>query len=154
MSFALPVNLRDYTESLKLRKHTDLMEVWDPVRRRYVVLSPEEMVRQLVIQYLIQTGKVRLNRLSVERKILVVGQVRRYDLLIHNGKGVPIALIECKAPQIRLDQKTLRQIGMYNLVLGVTHLIVTNGPKMYCMSRVQGADAFEFISNLPDFEVE
>jgi hypothetical protein len=154
MPKALTVHLRDYADSLKRRYHNNTAEVWDPVRRKYVVLSPEEMVRQLVIQYLVQSGKARLNRLSVERKIVVVGQVRRYDLLIHNCKGDPIALVECKAPEIRLDKKILLQIGAYNLELGVPHLLVTNGPQLFYMTRHPGSEDFEFMTTLPDFEVE
>lgn len=144
----------DFQSRLKLRRKVDFVEVWDPVRKRYVVLSPEELVRQLIIQYFIHSDKAKLNRLSVERKIMVHGKMRRYDLLIHNKTGNPIALIECKAPEIRLNKKALLQIGAYNLTLGVSYLIVTNGPETYCMCRPEGSLEFEFQTEIPDFGAE
>jgi predicted type IV restriction endonuclease len=148
------LDLLQYRDSLRLRPAGERQEIWDPIRRKYVALTPEEMVRQLLIAHLIQEGKALRNRISVEKQIKVLGRQRRYDLVIHDRHGAPLALVECKRPEVPLDQTLLDQIGRYNLTLGVSWLIVTNGPRTVCLGLQPGLDRYEPVAELPDFGAE
>jgi len=148
------LDLLKYRDDLRFRVAGKGREIWDPVRRKFVALTPEEMVRQLLITYLIREGKVLRNRISVEKQIMVFGQQRRYDLVIHDHKGAPLALVECKRPEVPLDQGLLDQIGRYNLALGVSWLIVTNGPRTACLWLQPGAEQYVPVREMPDFHVE
>lgn len=147
----LPIDLLDYRDRLKVRGAEGFRQVWDPVRRRYVAWTPEEMVRQLLIQYLTGSGKTGLNRLSVEREFLVAGRRRRYDLVIHDGNGHPVALAECKRPGVRIDQATLDQAGRYNLSMQVPCLILSNGPTTWCLVWDAASRHFTSVGEIPHF---
>lgn len=117
-------------------------------------MTPEEIVRQLFIHFLLAEQKTPRTRISVERQITVFGQQRRYDLMIHDRTGAPLALIEVKAPQITLNQAVLDQIARYNLVTNVTYLIVTNGARTWCMQIDPVEQRVKYLSTIPDFNDE
>jgi hypothetical protein len=150
----IPLQLLGLKEHLKIREKGSQHEIWDPIRKRYVVLTPEELVRQLFIQYLLSEGKTKMTRLSVERQILVFGQRRRYDLMIHDNLGAPLVLIEVKAPDVPLTQKTLDQITRYNMAIDVSWLIVSNGIQTYCYQLDRTAGLARIHSSIPDFNDE
>ncbi|MCF8236561.1 MAG: type I restriction enzyme HsdR N-terminal domain-containing protein [Saprospiraceae bacterium] len=141
-------------EHLKIREQGSQHNIWDPVRKQYIALTPEELVRQLFIQYLLNEGKAKLTRLSVERQILVFGQRRRYDLMIHDKQGGALALIEVKAPDVPLTQKTLDQITRYNMAIDVSWLIVSNGIQTYCYQLDRAAGLARIQPSIPDFNDE
>ncbi len=147
----IPLQLLDLREQLQVRHSGTTQEIWDPVRKRYVILTPEELVRQLLIQYLLTSGKTRLTHLSVERQIKVYGQRRRYDLMVHDQRGQPLALIEVKAPDVPLTQKTLDQIARYNMAMDVSWLIVSNGIQTFCYRLDQQKGSARFHPAIPDF---
>ncbi len=148
------LRLTDYQTHLRIRQKSDQNEVWDPVRKKYVLLSSEELVRQLLIQFLLVEKKSRLTALSVERQILVFGQRRRYDLMIHDHRGQPNVLIEVKAPEVAITQHTLDQIARYNLAFDVSWLIVSNGIQTFCMQLDQTNGSIQFLDVIPDFSAE
>lgn len=150
----LSLHLPSYRNHLKMRTTRDRHEIWDPIRRKYVPMTPEEIVRQLFIHFLLAEQKTTRTRISVERQITVFGQQRRYDLMIHDRTGAPLALIEVKAPQITLSQAVLDQIARYNLVTNVTYLIVTNGARTWCMQIDPVEQRVNYLSTIPDFNDE
>lgn len=150
----VPLHLPEYQSSLRLRTRGNSQEVWDPVRKRYVVLTSEELIRQLFIQFLLIDKKARLAALSVERQVMVFGQRRRYDLMIHNRDGSPLVLVEVKAPEVPISQLTLDQIARYNLAFGVSWLIVSNGVQTYCMQLDQENGSIQFWNAIPDFNTD
>lgn len=123
--------------------------VFDPVRRRWIALTPEEMVRQLLIQYLLHESHFPLSRMSVERKLTLHGMTRRYDLVLFDVKGNPFLLVECKAPIIPLNQDVLDQAARYNLTIQVPYLFVTNGRKSYCCRIDFVQEKWEFLDHMP-----
>ncbi len=150
----IPLKLLDFKSHLKVRDKGPHQEIWDPVRKRYIALTPEELVRQLLIQYLLIEGKAKLNHLSVERQIMVYGQRRRYDLMIHDQWGQPLALIEAKAPEVPLTQKTLDQIARYNMSIDVAWLIISNGIQTYCYQLDREEGSARIHPSIPDFNGE
>ena len=143
------LDLLQYKDQLKTRSENNVTHIFDPVRKRWLVLKPEELVRQLFIQYCISNRICSINKISVERQIAVNDVQRRYDIALHDSKGDPWLLVECKAPAVTVSQKTLDQIARYNVALQVPYLIITNGIDTFGC-RVDLKDkSFEEIFDLP-----
>ena len=101
--------------------------IFDPIRKKWIVLTPEEWVRQHVIAYLVQTERLPASLIAVERMIKYNKLAKRFDLLLYNRQGRATMLVECKAPEVKLSNETLFQIATYNMVFKVPYLYVTNG---------------------------
>jgi hypothetical protein len=101
--------------------------ILDPLRRKYVKLTPEEWVRQNFVQYLINQGKYPAGLLGIEVLFRFHKLKRRVDVLVHNRNGQPVMIVECKSPDVDLDEKVFNQIADYNLKYMVPYLVVTNG---------------------------
>lgn len=124
-------DLLHYQNQLKISNLDGQTRVWDILRKKWIVITPEEHVRQLLIQYLVYSKKISKNLISVERQIKVNQITKRFDLCIHDAMGKPMLLIECKSPKVPIDQKVFDQISYYNVALCVPYLLVTNGRLTY-----------------------
>ena len=113
--------------TLKIREIGSQQEVFDPVRPKWVVMTPEERVRQVFILYLLNVKGLPLSHLSVEHAVTVNGMTQRYDLVVFDDDLNPYMVVECKAPHIKLTQKVVEQAGRYNAVLRAPLVCVTNG---------------------------
>ena len=113
--------------TLKIRENASQQEVFDPVRQKWVVMTPEERVRQVFILYLLNIKGFPLSHLSVEHAVTVNGMTQRYDLVVFDDELNPYMVVECKAPHIKLTQKVVEQAGRYNSILKAPLLCVTNG---------------------------
>lgn len=110
----------------KLKKNKDKIFIYDPVRKNWFLLTPEEWVRQHWIHYFLNIKNYASSALIVEKKIEIDKVTKRLDLLI-TEKTKPIILIECKAPKIKLTMQTFEQTARYNAVVGAEEIILTNG---------------------------
>jgi len=115
------------TYTLKIRDNDSRKEVFDPVRQKWVVMTPEEHVRQVFILYLLNVKQLPLSHLSVEHAVTVNGMTQRYDLVVFGEDLQPWMMVECKAPHIKLTQKVADQAARYNCILKAPLLCVTNG---------------------------
>lgn len=115
------------TYTLKQRDGADKPEIFDPVRKKWVAMTPEEKVRQIFILYLLNIKGFPLSHLSVEHAVTVNGMTQRYDLVAFDNNLKPYLVVECKAPQVKLTQKVVEQAGRYNSILRAPLLCVTNG---------------------------
>jgi len=113
--------------SLRLEKYADQLFVWCIVRRKKLVLTPEEWVRQHVIHYFVFSVGIPLERIVSEYAFEVNGLLRRCDLLVLDIQGTPKMVVECKATKIQIDESVLFQIAHYNRQLRATYLMLTNG---------------------------
>jgi len=120
------------------------------VRRKWILLTPEEKVRQFTIQQLVDYFEFPLKYISVEKTLKVLGLSKRYDIVVYNQQLQPKILIECKAEDIAIDQKTLQQIATYNIKLQVPFLMVTNGKNSFYFEIKD--DKSTQINNLPKFD--
>jgi hypothetical protein len=125
------VDLLLFQERLQIRKFEDQKQVFDLIRRRWLVLQPEEMVRQLVLHYLIEARGYNAKRIAVEKGLRVNGRMKRFDILVFDAQAQPFLLVECKAPDVALDEATLQQMATYNLALRVPYLMMCNGPQSF-----------------------
>ena len=106
--------------------------ILDPIRKKFVLLSPEEWVRQHVIQDLLDKG-ISKTRLSIEKQFEVMGQQKRFDVVVAGSNASIALLVECKAPEVPITQATFDQIARYQLALNANYLMVTNGlAHIYC----------------------
>ncbi|QXP53001.1 type I restriction enzyme HsdR N-terminal domain-containing protein [Cellulophaga sp. HaHa_2_95] len=125
--------------------------IFDVVRKKFVVLQPEEWVRQHIVHYLITEKKYPLSLVNVEKQLKVNGLVKRYDVVIFNSDGTIKVLVECKAPEINITQTVFDQIARYNMQLQAEYLMVTNGlSHFYCEMDFQ-KEKYAFLRDIPEF---
>ena len=109
--------------------------IFDEIRKKYILITPEEWVRQNIIHYLVYDLNYNRNRISVEKEFKVNKLKKRFDILIYNENMEVFMLIECKAPTIRIDNKTAKQIFNYNIRFNAQYLVLTNGNETYCLGK-------------------
>jgi hypothetical protein len=144
-----PLNFPSYTFRVKNRENRTL--IFDGIRKKFVVLTPEEWVRQHVVQFLNKEKKYPLSYINVEKQIKLNGLIKRYDIVVFSPKGELHLLIECKAPEINISQATFDQIAQYNFNLDAKYLMVTNGlTHFYCKTDLE-AEKYQFMKEIPEF---
>ena len=126
--------------------------ILDPLRRKYVTLTPEEWVRQNFIQYLIHEGKYPAGLLGIEVMFSFNKLKRRVDILVHNRSGEPVMIVECKSPDIKIDDTVFDQIVCYNMKFKVPYIIVTNGIVNYACKVDHQENKYEFLLVIPLYE--
>ena len=127
-------------------------EVLDPQRQRFVRLTPEEWVRQNLVQHLIADLGYQAGNTAVEKGIDVHGQFFRADVIVHDRQGSPLLLAECKEPTVRLDQKTFDQVAIYNREVQAPCLLLTNGLVHYCWLCDPDKDDYRSLEAIPRFD--
>ncbi|MES2873148.1 MAG: type I restriction enzyme HsdR N-terminal domain-containing protein, partial [Bacteroidota bacterium] len=120
-----PLNLPEYPFRLKQENNTTY--IFDGVRKKFLVLTPEEWVRQHFVQFLIQEKKYPRTLIKLEGGLKLNSLQKRSDILLFNSSGEKIILVECKAPSIKITQATFDQVARYNFVHQVKYLVVSNG---------------------------
>jgi len=137
---------------LNIKKSSKGFEIFDIVRKKYVLLTDEEWVRQHCIHYLINYRNYPLSLLSIEKQLKVNNMTRRTDIVVY-GKNdlLPKLIVECKAPHIELDNSVFEQIAQYNITMKVDYLYITNGIKHY-ISKINFSDSsFIFMDEIPEY---
>ncbi|MBI1191928.1 MAG: restriction endonuclease subunit R [Bacteroidetes bacterium] len=112
------------------RESAGVRMIRDPLRRRYVAITPEEWVRQHLLRYMLETCGYPASRMSVEKKLTLNGMTRRADAVVYDREVHPWMVLECKAPEIALNQAVLDQAAGYNTVLKAPYLAVCNGTEL------------------------
>lgn len=151
MTNSLNIDFLKFQEELVFKKMEGAVKIYDPVRNNYFVNGPEEVVRQLVIQYLIKERQYNKNRMAIEKMLRVNGLQKRFDILVYDKNTMPFLLVECKAPTVPITEDVFRQIAAYNTSLQVNFLLVTNGINSYCCEMDYQQQSFEFIGEVPSF---
>lgn len=145
------LNLPKFEFRIKSNENKTL--IFDSLRKKYIVLTPEEWVRQNFIQYLIQVKKYPSTLIAIEKQLIINGLKKRTDIVIFNRDGVADILIECKAPSVILSQKTFDQIARYNLKLNAAYLIVTNGLQHICCILNKKKENYIFLREIPAYKI-
>jgi Type I restriction enzyme R protein N terminus (HSDR_N) len=140
--------------ALRLRSDGKSKWVFDPIRKKEVVLTPEELLRQLVLQYLLMDKKYPPNRIRVEIGITVNGLQKRCDIVVFDADICPWLLIECKSPKVAVTQATFEQAARYNMLLRAPYLAVTNGLSTFCCLLDLEAKTFAYLPDFPPFTEE
>ena len=108
------VELLKFKNKLKLKSSEDNNLIFDPIRKKYIILTPEEMIRQLFLIYLIEEEKLPIKHIAVERQILINERQFRFDILVFDKKGHPSLIIECKSHKVKLTENSAIQVSKYN----------------------------------------
>jgi len=125
--------------------------ILDEIRKKYLVLTPEEWVRQHCVKFLNEYKNYPLSLLSIEKQISVNRMSRRCDIVAYHSSGKPKLIVECKAPNIKITQDVFNQIAAYNTKLQVEYLFVTNGLQHYCCKIDLKEKKVDFIKDLPEY---
>ena len=127
--------------------------IFDPNRKKYLLLTPEEWVRQNFIQFLVNEKNYPASRIQLETKLQLKSVWKRTDAVVYGKRMQPQAIIECKAPDVKISQAAFDQIGVYNSALKVEYLFVTNGKEHYCCRMNYGDKSYEFLDGIPDYSL-
>ena len=144
-----PLNLPSY--SLKIKEENGTSYIFDEIRKKYLVLTPEEWVRQHLIQFLIRDKKYPRSLIKLEGGLKLNSLQKRSDILLFNRHGEKILLVECKAPSVKITQDTFDQIARYNFVHKVPWLLVSNGLQHFCCEIDFEKQSFKFAEELPEY---
>ena len=127
MSVRKKINLIQFSSSLKLKSANEQKQIFDPIRKKWFLLRPEEFVRQLAIVYMNEILSYPLKLIGVEKQLIVHGMKRRFDLVVFDRLASPYILVECKSPKEQLNENAALQIANYNIALTTQYLWLTNG---------------------------
>ena len=140
------------TYEIKIAQHGNKQLIFDFLRRKYVALTPEEWVRQHFVHYLIEHKGYPAGLIGNEVELNVGEKKLRCDTILYNKVAQPQMIIEYKAPQIKLQQKTFDQISAYNLLLKVDYLIVSNGMQHICCRMDYENQKYCFLEDIPNYQ--
>ncbi|EGV42744.1 type I restriction enzyme HsdR N-terminal domain-containing protein [Bizionia argentinensis JUB59] len=139
--------------SFRFKNSENKVSIFDPIRKKFVILQPEEWVRQHCLQVLMTDKKYPKSLINVEKELRVNDLKKRYDIVVFNPDGSIHIIVECKAPSIPVNQKTFDQIAQYNLTLKATYLMVTNGLDHYYCQMDFEAERYNFLKDIPDYNL-
>ena len=134
---------------MRIRERDGKREIFDPVRRRFVPLTPEEAVRQSYLRYLVEELGFPLIAITVEKKVVYNGMTRRYDIVACRPDGSILLLVECKAETVPLSGDTLYQAAMYNHVLQAEYVVLFNGRQQFVCRRTP--EGYRPVASLPPY---
>lgn len=143
------LNFPKYNFRFKSNENKTL--IFDIIRKKFMVLTPEEWVRQHVLHFLITEKKYPISHINVEKQLKLHNTVKRYDIVVLNANGSIQIVIECKAPKIKINQQTFDQIAQYNFVLQASYLLVTNGLEHYYCQMDFENKKYIFLQDIPSY---
>ena len=144
------LNLPSY--SFQLKNSENQRYIFDNIRKKFVVLTPEEWVRLNFVTYLMTEKKYPASLIAIEKQLIINQRKKRTDILIFNTTGTPHIIVECKAPSVKITQETFNQIARYNLKLNATYLIVTNGLAHFYCKMDKENETYVFLKDIPSYE--
>ncbi|MDP4266017.1 MAG: type I restriction enzyme HsdR N-terminal domain-containing protein [Bacteroidota bacterium] len=144
------LNLPEY--EFKYKAYDNLIFIFDKIRKKYILLTEEEYVRQHFVEFLIKEKKFPASLIKIEAGIKVNGLSKRGDIVLYNNKGKAIMIVECKSPSVNINQDVFDQIAIYNINLKVDYLITTNGIKHYCCKINHSDKTYQFLENIPEYK--
>ena len=144
-------NLNFKIYSFRLKNSENNTHIFDVIRKKFVVLQPEEWVRQHCIQFLINEKNFPVSLINVEKVVQINGLNKRYDIVVYNSDGSIYLIVECKAPRVKISQSAFDQIARYNLALKASCLMVTNGLNHYFCTMDHNLGIYNFFKELPSY---
>jgi hypothetical protein len=139
------------TYTFRFKNSENKVAIFDAIRKKFVILTPEEWVRQNVVRFLLEEKKYSKSYINVEKVIKINGLTKRYDIVVFQPNGQLFLLVECKAPEVSISQNTFDQIARYNIVLEAEYLMVTNGLNHYFCQMDFENEKYLFLRELPEF---
>ena len=143
------LNLPTYSFNIKLIEQRKY--IFDFIRKKFVILTPEEWVRQNFLKYLVEEKKYPASLIFVEKEFKLNNLSKRSDAVIYSKSGEPVLIVECKAASIKIDQKVFDQIARYNMQLKVDFLVITNGLEHFCCKLDYLNKKYLFLKEVPEY---
>jgi len=137
--------------NFRFKNSENKVAIFDEIRKKFIILSPEEWVRQHVVHYFLTEKKYPKSLINVEKLLKINGLTKRYDVVVFNPDGSIFILVECKAPEVKISQSTFDQIARYNLTMKAQYLMVTNGHNHYFCQMDFDNEKYQFLSALPNY---
>lgn len=139
------------TYQFRFKNSENKVSIFDRIRKKFILLTPEEWVRQHTVQYLIEEKKYPESLINVEKLIRYNDLNKRYDIIIFNPDGTIFLIVECKSSKIKITQDVFDQIARYNLVLDAEYLMITNGMEHYYCQMNFIDKQYTFLKNIPNY---
>jgi len=139
------------TYEFRFKNSKNKIHIFDEIRKKFILLQPEEWVRQHVVKYLMIQKKYPKSLINVEKVLTVNGLKKRYDVIVYKSDGSIELIVECKAPTIPISQHTFDQIARYNSALNGTFLMVTNGLQHYYCKMDYQEEKYIFLKEIPPY---
>ena len=137
--------------SFRFKNNQNKIAVFDDLRKKFVILTPEEWVRQHCVKFLQNEKNYPLSLINVEKQLKIASLTKRYDIVVFEPDGNIQMIVECKAPQIKISQDTFDQIARYNLTLKANFLMVTNGIDHYYCKMDYENETYIFLKDIPEY---
>ncbi len=151
MNFA-PMQRLNFPETeFRFKSSENNTLIFDIIRKKFVVLNPEEWVRQHTLHWLIKHKHYPASIVNVEKQLIVNSMRKRYDIVVYRPDGSIAVLVECKSPSIKITQEVFDQIARYNLRANATYLMVTNGLEHHFCQIDHEREKYSFLKQIPDF---
>lgn len=144
-------NLNFPNYSFRFKNSENKHYIFDEIRKKFILLTPEEWVRQHVIHFLLYEKHYPKSHINVEKVVLINGLKKRYDLVVFRSDGSIYLVVECKASGIPITQDTFDQIARYNFSLNASYLLVTNGLNHYFCEMNFEDQNYIFLKELPEY---
>ncbi|QED37537.1 type I restriction enzyme HsdR N-terminal domain-containing protein [Antarcticibacterium arcticum] len=144
------LNFPNYT--FRFKNSENKIAAFDEVRKKFIILTPEEWVRLHTVQYLKIEKQFPLSHINVEKQLMLGKMSKRYDIVVFDPGGGIHLIVECKAPSVKITQSTFDQIARYNMNLQAKYLMVTNGLDHYFCQMDYVAEQYNFLQEIPDFQ--
>ena len=144
-------NLNFPSFDFRFKNSENKVSIFDEIRKKFILLNPEEWVRQHTVQFLLHEKKYPKSYLNVEKVIKLNEITKRYDIVVFRPDGSLFLLIECKAPEVKITQDTFDQIARYNMKLKARYLMVTNGLNHYFCQMDFEKEQYTFLKELPKY---
>jgi len=141
------------TYSFRFKNSENKVAIFDEIRKKFIIVTPEEWVRQHVVQFLLQDKKYPKSHVNVEKLLKINDIYKRYDVVVYKPDGNITILVECKAPEIKITQSTFDQIARYNMTLKADYLMVTNGLNHYFCKMDYLNKKYDFLTELPEYQL-
>lgn len=143
------LNFPAYT--FRFKNSENKVAIFDEIRKKFILLTPEEWVRQHVVKFLLDQKKYPRSHVNVEKVLKINGLIKRYDIVVFQPDGKIHLLVECKAPEVSISQSTFDQIARYNMTMEASYLMVTNGLNHYFCQIDTEQEQYTFLHDLPEY---
>jgi type I site-specific restriction endonuclease len=144
------LNFPDY--NFRFKNSENKVAIFDEIRKKFILLTPEEWVRQHVVKFLHEEKKYPKSHINVEKIIKLNGLNKRYDVVVFQPDGKILILVECKAPEVVITQNTFDQIARYNMQMDATYMMVTNGLNHYFCRMDYEQEQYRFLQDIPQYQ--
>lgn len=148
----LPKKLAYPSYNFNTKNEKGVTYIFDEIRKKWLLLTPEEWVRQHIVFYLVDQKGFPASLIGIEKSIVINTRKKRFDIVCFNNRAEPILIVECKAPEIKLSRNTIEQVNRYNEVIGAAIMMITNGMDTFLMKKNSSNNIISYLNDIPHYQ--